>query len=341
MAADYRMLLGWGQLGPQLPNPMSLASMRMDLDKQRIAMDTALEEQRRQQSLRALMPQAFTPEGLNQQVAQQIVGLGGADQLRAAQQALMPDMGGDFAAQLRDAYDAEGNPVFIQPSRSGAPRLVEGFTPIVETPQQRAARESQKLWQQTQMEIEKERRAAELAAEKAKAQAGAKREAEIPKIENALKIISKIDELVDNAYIGGGIGARTGRGAMVVGVNLDDAKAANTAAIKALGTQLKFMAKPPGMGAMSDSEWGIIKEAVGDPDSGTPESYRAALQALKMALEGQMPDRSTLDSVMAGRPPGAVAGGGLGGQQPAGAAPAQPAPKLRFDPATGNLVPVK
>lgn len=314
MAADYRMLLGWGQLGPQLPNPMSLASMRMDLDKQRMAMDTALEQQQRERSLRALMPQAFTPEGLNQQVAQQIVGLGGAEQLRAAQQALMPEVTDpQFYGEVTGFNPETGKFEKGQFSRLGGIRF-SGIEDVgYETPQQKAERQEAERLEREQREDKR--------GEQKIAVTRAQENAE--KFNTADRTLAEMEDLINEyeAQLD-----RYGTG-ILPEAELDSAYSQ---------LLVNYNAAVAKLGALAGDDVKILEKVLTPPRSikGAAYGKEGLKNQIAMARRRITSNRQRLkNDLLGGKEPGAVA--------PAGAAPAQPAPKLRFDPATGNLVPVK
>lgn len=130
---------------------------------------------------------------------------------------------------------------------------------------------------------------------KAEAAAGVEAEKDVRKAESTVSVIDEIKTLIPQSYVGGGMNSIS-RALTSVGMAPDDEKAQNTAKIQALATQLKFMAKPPGLGAMTDSEWRIITDAIGDPTTGDKGTYAAALDALRYALEGRMPPDSVREA---------------------------------------------
>lgn len=86
---------------------------------------------------------------------------------------------------------------------------------------------------------------------------------------------SASDQFAYNAAKKGGIGAR-------------DPKYITTAAMEPLVTNLMLMSKPKGMGAMSDSEWTILKQGVADPRQyASPQAYVAALNSFIATIQGK------------------------------------------------------
>lgn len=61
---------------------------------------------------------------------------------------------------------------------------------------------------------------------------------------------------------------------------------ANTEALGVYTEGLVLGSKPPGMGAMTDSEWARLEKAMGNPSSMTKEGYMAALQSVEAVANG-------------------------------------------------------
>lgn len=162
---------------------------------------------------------------------------------------------------------------------------------------------------QRQAEVEQERQKA-MAKEEAKnlaAQGAQARESG-----QVLSKLDRMEQLVQEGVYGGGILDRAGRMAAGAGVPFDDQKAARTQQLRQLATELKLQAKPPGMGSMSDSEWQILKEAIPNPDAGTPEQILAGIEQFRQTVQARM-------------------------QQPS----APSTQRLRYNPQTGELEPVQ
>ena len=115
-----------------------------------------------------------------------------------------------------------------------------------------------------------------------------------------LGTLDEMERLVNAGVYGGGLLDRAGRLAANAGVPFDEAKAANTVQLRQMATTLKLMTKPPGMGAMSDSEWKILQESIPNPDSGTPEQILAGIESFRRQLQQR-----------AGQPPGQTGGTGV------------------------------
>ncbi|MGB2246156.1 MAG: hypothetical protein ACPH3N_00725 [Alcanivorax sediminis] len=138
---------------------------------------------------------------------------------------------------------------------------------------------------QRQAEVEKTRQEA-LAKEEAKSQVAQGEQARA-----SAQVLGKLDQmeqLVQKGVYGGGILDRAGRLAAGAGVPFDDQKAARTQQLRQLATELKLQAKPPGMGSMSDSEWQILKEAIPNPDAGTPEQIQAGIEQFRKTVQARM-----------------------------------------------------
>lgn len=198
--------------------------------------------------------------------------------------------------QVRDY----GDQPFVFDSKTGAIMPVGGAAG--------AATESA-AERQRQAEIEQERQKA-LAKEEAKAEAA--QGAQARESGQVLGKLDQMEQLVRNGVYGGGILDRAGRMAAGAGVPFDEGKAARTQQLRQLATELKLQAKPPGMGSMSDSEWQILKEAIPNPDAGTPEQILAGIEQFRQTVRSRM-------------------------QQPAQSG----AQRFRYNPQTGDLEPVQ
>lgn len=96
-----------------------------------------------------------------------------------------------------------------------------------------------------------------------------------------INTISNMLSLVDSGYLDGTF-AGSGRRVLadITGVGSDDPRYANTQKLINLSTRLMLDAKPSGIGNMSNSEWDILRDVVGNPLKGTRSAYRAALQTI-------------------------------------------------------------
>lgn len=137
---------------------------------------------------------------------------------------------------------------------------------------------------QRQAEVEQARQEA-LAKEEAKTQAAqGVQERESGQV---LGKLDRMEQLVRQGVYGGGILDRAGRMAAGAGVPFDEGKAGRTQQLRQLATELKLQAKPTGMGAMSDSEWAILKEAIPNPDAGTPEQILAGIEQFRQSVQAR------------------------------------------------------
>lgn len=137
---------------------------------------------------------------------------------------------------------------------------------------------------QRQAEVEKTRQEA-LAKEEAKSQVAQGEQARA-----SAQVLGKLDQmeqLVQKGVYGGGILDRAGRLAAGAGVPFDEGRAARTQQLRQLATELKLQAKPTGMGSMSDSEWEILKEAIPNPDAGTPEQILAGIEQFRKTVQAR------------------------------------------------------
>ncbi len=200
--------------------------------------------------------------------------------------------------QVRDY----GDQPFVFDSKTGAIMPVGGDAGS-------AAADAAEL--QRQAEVEQARQEA-MAKEGAKAAAA--QDAQARESSQVLGKLDQMETLVQQGVYGGGILDRAGRMAAGAGVPFDDQKAARTQQLRQLATELKLQAKPPGMGSMSDSEWQILKEAIPNPDAGTPEQILAGIEQFRQTVQARM-------------------------QQPAQQQGATQ--RLRYNPQTGELEPVQ
>lgn len=139
--------------------------------------------------------------------------------------------------------------------------------------------------QQRQAEVEQARQEA-MAKEGAKAEAA--QGAQARESGRVLGMLDQMETLVQQGVYGGGILDRAGRMAAGAGVPFDEQKAGRTQQLRQMATELKLQAKPPGMGSMSDSEWQILKEAIPNPDAGTPEQILAGIEQFRRTVQSRM-----------------------------------------------------
>jgi hypothetical protein len=139
--------------------------------------------------------------------------------------------------------------------------------------------------QQRQAEVQQTRQEA-MAKEGAKAEAA--QGAQARESSRVLGMLDQMENLVNQGVYGGGILDRAGRMAAGAGVPFDMEKANRTQQLRQMATELKLQAKPPGMGAMSDSEWQILKEAIPNPDAGTPEQILAGIEQFRRTVRSRM-----------------------------------------------------
>lgn len=102
-----------------------------------------------------------------------------------------------------------------------------------------------------------------------------------------INTISNMLSLVDSGYLDGTL-AGSGRRVLadITGIGSDDPRYANTQKLINLSTRLMLEAKPSGMGAMTNSEWNILRDVAGNPLKGTRSAYRAALQTIMDVEKG-------------------------------------------------------
>lgn len=127
------------------------------------------------------------------------------------------------------------------------------------------------------------------AAAEVTAKAGAEREGTDTQrerqTEQTLADLDQMERLAKGGVYTGGILDSAGNFMASKGVPLNQGKANRTSQIMQLATMLKFGVKPPGMGAMSDSEWKIIQDAIPDPrSSGTEGQLIAGIQEARRRL---------------------------------------------------------
>lgn len=241
--------------------------------------------------------------------------------------------GGGQSRRIQSTYiDDQGQRVAIYTDgtteilgRAGTPgRMVDGALVDPITGQARRVGSTETL---TPEQIDEQRRARQqedidVAALRAEEVEKAKqRAAGFEKMEQNQDILRSLDEmerLVSQGVYTGGIIDRFGRMAAAAGVPFDSQKAQNTVQLRQMTTQLKLMAKPPGMGAMSDGEWAMLQQAIPDPDTGTPAQLLAGIESFRRQIQSRMGGATTA---------------------PAPVAPAEGSVRMRFNQATGRLEP--
>lgn len=112
--------------------------------------------------------------------------------------------------------------------------------------------------------------------------------ADMNKNEGILRSLDEMERLVQEGIYTGGAIDRLGRLSAGVGLPWDEGKASRTVQLRQMTTQLKLMAKPPGMGAMSDAEWKMLQQAIPDPDTGTTEQLMAGIAAFRREINSRM-----------------------------------------------------
>jgi hypothetical protein len=164
------------------------------------------------------------------------------------------------------------------------------------------------------------------AIEKAKAGAAdvASTEKQIATYDDVLSNIDQMQKLAQKGVYTGGTLDSFGRTMSEKGIGAgfayDQDKANNTVQIRQLTQQLKFGGKPPGMGAMSDSEWAEISRAIPNPDivGDTDQLLAGLAEARRRITDWQKRNAARIG-------------------KPAGSAPAQDTRKrIRVD-ATGKI----
>jgi len=96
--------------------------------------------------------------------------------------------------------------------------------------------------------------------------------------------LDRFDTFVEEGVYTGNILDEAIQAGANFGIVFDQNKLNNTTRIRQIATNLKFMAKPPGMGGMSDGEWKIIQDAIPDPDSATVEQLKAGIDEFRIGL---------------------------------------------------------
>lgn len=139
--------------------------------------------------------------------------------------------------------------------------------------------------------------AAQRAAAEAAARQGVEREGAIRDrmagTQQTLDDLARMEELAQQGVYTGGLLDRAGNLLSGAGFTVDQQRANNTKAIVQLSTQLKFGAKPPGMGAMTDAEWKIIQDAIPDPTTtGDTQQLLAGIQEARRRIQ-QWRDRQS------------------------------------------------
>lgn len=141
---------------------------------------------------------------------------------------------------------------------------------------------------------------------------------------NTLSMLDEMEAIAtsDEGYYTGNLMDRGVAAMRMAGINLNDERAANTIALKQYATRLKFAAKPPGLGQMTDAEWRIIRDAIPDPATASAEELLAGVRTMRRMIQ-----------IKSGRQPQSEARSQ--DDQPAGQ------PRMRYNPETGQLEPVR
>lgn len=171
--------------------------------------------------------------------------------------------------QVRDY----GDQPFVFDSKTGAIMPVSGAAG--DAAADAAARERQaKVEQERQIAQAKE--GAKLESAQNAAEQGA---------QGTLQILDDMEALANKPYYTGSLFDQGEQAVRKAGINIDDDKAANTIALKQYATNLKFAAKPKDMGAMTEGEWQIIRDAIPDPATASPEELRAGIQTMRRMIQ--------------------------------------------------------
>lgn len=141
---------------------------------------------------------------------------------------------------------------------------------------------------------------------------------------NTLSMLDEMEAIAtsDEGYYTGNLMDRGVAAMRMAGINLNDERAANTIALKQYATRLKFAAKPPGLGQMTDAEWRIIRDAIPDPATASVEELLAGVRTMRRMVQ----IKSGRQSQPEARPQD---------DQPTGQ------PRMRYNPETGELEPVR
>lgn len=141
---------------------------------------------------------------------------------------------------------------------------------------------------------------------------------------NTLSMLDEMEAIAtsDEGYYTGNLMDRGVAAMRMAGINLNDERAANTIALKQYATRLKFAAKPPGLGQMTDAEWRIIRDAIPDPATASAEELLAGVRTMRRMIQ-----------IKSGRQPQSEARSQ--DDQPAGQ------PRMRYNPETRELEPVR
>ena len=129
-----------------------------------------------------------------------------------------------------------------------------------------------------------------VAGAEAAARAAAGRDQEnigkVQEIQAPLNIVDRMAKLASDGAYTGSLGDKAVMYGKTKGIGKTDKKYDNSKAIDQLQTDLLMMSKPPGMGAMSDPEWDMLKKGVpireNFPDT---ESFLSAVQTYRDTLD--------------------------------------------------------
>jgi len=141
---------------------------------------------------------------------------------------------------------------------------------------------------------------------------------------NTLSMLDEMETIAtsDEGYYTGNLMDRGVAAMRMAGINLNDERAANTIALKQYATRLKFAAKPPGLGQMTDAEWRIIRDAIPDPATASAEELLAGVRTMRRLIQ----IKSGRQSQSEARPQDDQSTG---------------QPRMRYNPETRELEPVR
>lgn len=205
------------------------------------------------------------------------------------------DISGNMApsekfGRVVEGVDDQGQPVFGQVGSAGTVRQVEGFAPP--TSEQRAdeaeliSKGREKGKASVRLDTEPKIRAAISKAQNAAK--NAEKISETTKTANqVIGSLNRFDSLLDKGIYTGSFGDEKVKDLASFGIIFDQGKLNRTTRARQLATNLKFMAKPPGMGGMTEGEWKIIQDSIPDPDSATLGQIKAGLDEFKIKMESQ------------------------------------------------------
>lgn len=138
MTIDASIPAGFGRLGLQLPDPIQTYSTLAALKQQSTQFEMLKAQQQKQSTLATLASKAvdLNTGDIDPAVAQQMLSVDPTGQsvnalvhtrnMMYPQKAQAPDQ---FSADFKIGVDASGNRVYVQPSKSGGYKVVEGVVP--------------------------------------------------------------------------------------------------------------------------------------------------------------------------------------------------------------------